>query len=274
MSSVSLCCSDVIDVWVSVTCVVIKIYCILVKLLIALNGSEWKRMIGVISDVNDVKDGKRWMRCQVMANRFIPHLWCHLLLHFAYFYAFMAFKSLTHRFDGIRLQSLATDRPLLHWLRPNNTWVTIRPEVRAPIQCPSPARAVQMVSTQKRSIYLNLMASPRLDSRLLLRALIALNIVLAVYNIITLQSSSRSGKSSPCVIVINTSKDSSNTPKSNPTVITDFIILILCAINSIIVFITISSCNQTLTFRHRKARSERKVWGEGQLETIMGKLIC
>jgi hypothetical protein len=58
------------------------------------------------------------------------------------------------------------------------------------------------------------MITPRLDSRLLLRGLIAFNIVLAVYNIITLQSNTRNTKSNPCVIVINTSKDTQNAQKS------------------------------------------------------------
>jgi hypothetical protein len=67
-----------------------------------------------------------------------------------------------------------------------------------------------MISTQKRQW----MTTPRLDSRLLLRGLIAFNIVLAVYNIITLQSNTRNSKSSPCVVVINTSKDTQNAQKS------------------------------------------------------------
>lgn len=63
-------------------------------------------------------------------------------------------------------------------------------------------------SHQKRIWFLS---PPRLDSRLLLRCLIGFNIVLAFYNLITLQANTKSGKSSsPCVVVINTSKGAQN----------------------------------------------------------------
>lgn len=56
----------------------------------------------------------------------------------------------------------------------------------------------------------NWLGSSRLDSRILLKCLIAFNVILAVYNVLTLQSSFRSNKSTPCVVVINTSQGSSN----------------------------------------------------------------
>jgi hypothetical protein len=79
-----------------------------------------------------------------------------------------------------------------------------------------------MISTQKSQW----MITPRLDSRLLLRGLIAFNIVLAVYNIMTLQSNTRNTKSSPCVVVINTSKDTQNAQKSIPNVFNYLLVFI------------------------------------------------
>ncbi|CAG2175306.1 unnamed protein product [Oppiella nova] len=67
--------------------------------------------------------------------------------------------------------------------------------------------------SQKRIHYHSLIPNTRLDSRLLLKSLIAFNIVLAVYNIITLQSNT-SSKANPCLIVINTSKHSTNAHNS------------------------------------------------------------
>ncbi|XP_054155206.1 beta-1,4-glucuronyltransferase 1-like [Oppia nitens] len=71
-----------------------------------------------------------------------------------------------------------------------------------------------MSKSRSNHSYTPLVSTPRFDSRLLLRALIAFNIVLAVYNIITLQSTTTSSKSNPCLIVINTSKQTATNHKN------------------------------------------------------------
>lgn len=46
---------------------------------------------------------------------------------------------------------------------------------------------------------------PRVDTRLLLKLLIAFNVILAIYHIFNLQTGSQ--KNTPCVVVINTSNN-------------------------------------------------------------------
>ena len=67
----------------------------------------------------------------------------------------------------------------------------------------------QQEQNRKKMKRISLLTSTRFDSRLVLRCLIIFNVLLAVYNILTLHTNV-DHKTSPCVVVINTSKGGVN----------------------------------------------------------------